>query len=89
MGWMAPLRHRGAKLVVLENHQEWEPSGETPIARSAATPAAFLRATSVCRPPRDPCSRFRRQEHGPVGNKCAGGILITQPRTDLVNREMS
>jgi transposase len=26
MGWMAPLRHRGAKLVFLENHQEREPS---------------------------------------------------------------
>src|SRR5256714_2363824 len=26
MGWMAPLRHRGAKLVSLENHQEREPS---------------------------------------------------------------
>jgi len=26
MGWMAPLRHRGAKLVLLENHQEREPS---------------------------------------------------------------
>ena len=22
MGWMAPLRHRGAKLVFLENHQQ-------------------------------------------------------------------
>src|SRR5258707_635318 len=26
MGWMAPLRHRRAKLGVLKNHQEWEPS---------------------------------------------------------------
>ena len=26
MGWMAPLRHRGAKLVFLKNHQEKEPS---------------------------------------------------------------
>ena len=26
MGWMAPLRHRRAKLVFLENHQEREPS---------------------------------------------------------------
>jgi hypothetical protein len=26
MGWMAPLRHRDAKLVSLENHQEREPS---------------------------------------------------------------
>src|SRR5262245_19725364 len=26
MGWMAPLRHRSAKLVFLENHQEREPS---------------------------------------------------------------
>jgi hypothetical protein len=26
MGWMAPLRHRRAKLVFLANHQEWEPS---------------------------------------------------------------
>src|SRR5262249_18230379 len=26
MGWMAPLRHRGAKLVLPENHQEQEPS---------------------------------------------------------------
>ena len=26
MGWMAPLRHRGAKLVFSNNHQEKEPS---------------------------------------------------------------
>jgi hypothetical protein len=26
MGWMAPLRHRGAKLVFPKNHQEREPS---------------------------------------------------------------
>src|SRR5215831_13876971 len=26
MGWMAPLRHRGAKLVFSKNHQEREPS---------------------------------------------------------------
>jgi hypothetical protein len=26
MEWMAPLRHRRAKLVFLANHQEWEPS---------------------------------------------------------------
>src|SRR5262245_11695834 len=26
MGWMAPLRHRGAKLVFSKNHQEKEPS---------------------------------------------------------------
>jgi hypothetical protein len=26
MGWMAPLRHRDAKPVSLENHQEREPS---------------------------------------------------------------
>jgi hypothetical protein len=26
MGWMAPLRHRRAKLVFLANHQEREPS---------------------------------------------------------------
>ena len=26
MGWMAPLRHRSAKMVVVEDHQEREPS---------------------------------------------------------------
>ena len=26
MGWMAPLRHRGARLVFSNNHQEKEPS---------------------------------------------------------------
>ena len=26
MGWMAPLRHRSAKMAVVEDHQEREPS---------------------------------------------------------------
>src|SRR5258708_3293835 len=26
MGWMAPSRHLSAKMVVVEDHQEWEPS---------------------------------------------------------------
>jgi hypothetical protein len=26
MGWIAPSRHLSAKMVVVEDHQEWEPS---------------------------------------------------------------
>jgi hypothetical protein len=43
MEWMAPLRHRRAKLVFLANHQEWEPSmSENRYARQHGTKRLWL-----------------------------------------------
>jgi len=41
MGWMAPLRHRRAKLVFLENHQEREPSMSDYDNRAGSSQACF------------------------------------------------